>query len=178
MHWVSSPATAAIPFKLHLTTCPHCTLELKQLDQFMAQPDMTAQPSALDVAARRVRIIIGQLAGGLSALGQAGQPFGSLQLAGVRGDLGDALTYEAGSSRVALECDVDGENPSRRALTGLVLGDAMPRQAHLWRSGVRLASVSVDDLGNFEFLDIAPDSYELILAGPDVEIHIQDLPVA
>ena len=50
-------------------------------------------------------------------------------------------------------------------------------EAHLWQSEQRVAVIPVDELSNFVISDVAPGNYELILSGPEVEIHIQELQV-
>ena len=49
--------------------------------------------------------------------------------------------------------------------------------AHLWLADRRVGEVSVDELGNLVVPNLKPGSYELILSGPEVEVHIRDLDV-
>jgi hypothetical protein len=63
-------------------------------------------------------------------------------------------------------------------LLGLVSGiEAHGMEAHIWQDDRHITQVPVDELGNFVIPGLAPAGYVLILSGPDVEIHIQDLDV-
>jgi hypothetical protein len=50
-------------------------------------------------------------------------------------------------------------------------------QASLLSEGRVVETVNVDELGNFIFSGLAPGSYDLVLSGPELEIHAQDLEV-
>lgn len=159
----------------HLTACPHCSAELRQLDAFMAQPDLVAEPPRQQPNSDRVRVLIARLVSGLSSLGQ---PAMTPAFAALRGSADGPLTYEAGDYRAVFEIDGDLDRPDRWALTGLLIGPAAAGVSiELWRGGQRMATTLVDAYGNFELLRLEPGDYELILTGSDVEIHIQSLSV-
>jgi hypothetical protein len=50
--------------------------------------------------------------------------------------------------------------------------------AGLWRSGEKLASTQLDELGNFTLEAPAPGVYDLILTHSAVEIHVQELDIS
>lgn len=172
---LSAHETALI--ETHLADCPHCSTELRQLDAFMAQPDLVAEPPRLEPNGSRVRVLIARLASGLNSLGQPATA--GLAFAALRGSSDGPLTYEAGDYRAVIEIDGDLDRPDRWALTGLLIGPAAAgASVVLWRGGQRMATTAVDAYGNFELLRLEPGDYELILTGSDVEIHIQSLAVS
>jgi hypothetical protein len=99
--------------------------------------------------------------------------------AGIRGEGEAPLIYQADDIQVVVQAQEDAERPDRRAILGLVIGltEGHELKAHLWRSGQRIVTVPVDELGNFVIPDLTPGGYELILSGPELEIHIQELQV-
>lgn len=159
----------------HLASCPHCSAELRQLDAFMAQPDLAAQPQRLQPDSGALRVLIARLVSGLNSLGQ---PAMTPAFAALRGGTEGPLTYEAGDYRAVIEIDEDLDRPDRRALTGLLVGPAVGgTSVALWRDGQAIAAAEVDVHGNFELLRLAPGDYDLILTGSDVEIRIQSLSI-
>ncbi len=42
----------------HLTACPHCSVELRQLDAYMAQPDLVVELSRPQPLGQRVQVLI------------------------------------------------------------------------------------------------------------------------
>ncbi len=158
----------------HLTTCPHCTRELRDLDRFLAQTDAPTLPERVAALQGQVKVLIARLANGFSLT----QPGLAPAFAGLRGDYSEALTYQAAEYRVICEVDQDEQQMQRRVLTGLVTGpQAALTSAHLWRDGQVSAQASIDSFGNFEFPHLEPGDYELILSGGDTEIHVQSLPI-
>jgi hypothetical protein len=130
----------------------------------------------LEETGARVKVWIARLVGGMAG---AGVP---LQLApavvGVRGADEGPRIYEADDVQLSIEVQPDPDRPTRRGLFGLVLS-AEPEKfrAHLWQQGTHITSVPVDGVGNFVISGLEPDSYELILDGPGVEVHVQDVAV-
>ena len=109
--------------------------------------------------------------------GPLGGPALAPAFAPVRGTDRGPLTYQAEDIQVVIEVQQQATRPDLGMILGLVIGWDTPQelQAHLWRAEQRLASTPVDELGNFDFSDIARSRYELILSGPEIEVHIQDL---
>ncbi len=148
----------------HLGECPRCTQELSLLKSYLESLAPDLETSLVE----RVKIWIAQL---------IPQPAGGLSPAlGLRGERGVILHYQAGEAQLTLEAQ-DGPF-GRKTLFGLLLGlDTAGFQAHLWQAGEKLAQTEVDDLGNFILEGIQPGKYELILSGPQAEIHVQDVVV-
>jgi hypothetical protein len=60
-----------------------------------------------------------------------------------------------------------------------VIGLEAPQEleAHLWTAEQRLVTIPVDELGNFVLSNVLCGHYELMLSGPETDIHIQDLEI-
>lgn len=159
--------------RLHLAECPHCTRELAQLQDYLHTLATDVEQSALD----RVKVLIARLVGGGEA-GSSPSMAGVPAFAGVRGEPQGSYLYEAGDVEVVIQVQDHPDRTERRNLLGLVMGlDAVDVEAHLWRDDERVATASVDDLDNFVLSDVASGTYELILAGGDVEVHIRDIAI-
>jgi hypothetical protein len=50
-------------------------------------------------------------------------------------------------------------------------------QAYLWQAASYCTTAHVTDLGNFTLDNLLPGDYSLVLSGPELEIHLDDLPV-
>jgi hypothetical protein len=173
------PAEQAGAVAQHLAECPHCTREVAQLEDYLADlaPDLELSP--LEHARERVRVLIARLVSGGLEGSLLAQPTLAPAYAGLRGEEGEPIIYEADQVQVVIEVHDDPDRPDRMTILGLVLGLDEPASAevHLWGADQRLASVSVEETANFVFPDLVPGHYELILSGPDLEIHIQDVEV-
>jgi hypothetical protein len=87
-----------------------------------------------------------------------------------------SLVFEAGDAQLMIEIQDDPGDGGRKALIGLIIGiDLVDLGAHLWLDGRRVATADIDDLGNFAFPNLETGHYELIISGPDGEIHVQEL---
>jgi hypothetical protein len=174
---LSSDQAAAVAS--HLAFCPHCAAEIAQLEGYLADlaPDLEPELGLLEKAPGRIRVLVARALKGGTGLDVLLQP--APALAGLRGDEGDSLIYEADEFQVVIEIHRDPDRPEGRTILGLVVGLDDPHQleVHLWHADQRVASVTVEELGNFAIPGVSPGSYELILGGPEVEIHIQDLEV-
>jgi hypothetical protein len=172
---LSSDQAAAIVS--HLALCPHCAAEIAQLEGYLADLAPDLDRGLLERAAGHIRVLVARALKGGVSLDVLVQP--APALAGLRGDEGDSLIYEADEAQVVIEFHRDPDQPERMTILGLVVGLDDPHQleAHLWHADQRVTSVTVEDLGNFAIPGVSPGSYELILGGPEVEIHIQDLKV-
>jgi anti-sigma factor RsiW len=160
----------------HLTECPRCAYEVSQLEAYLADlAPALEQPGTLEQVTDRVRVLVARLVNGGMTVDLPGQP----ALVGVRGDEREPLIYEADGVQVVLEVDQDPDQPERRSILGLVIGVDDPGQldVHLWRSDQPVATIQVEDVGNFVISNLAPGRYELIVSGPELEIHIQELEV-
>ena len=161
----------------HLAFCPHCAAEIAQLEGYLADLAPDLELGFLEKAAAHIRVLVARAVNGGMGLDVLVQP--APALAGLRGDEGDSFIYEADGVQVVIEFYQDADRPERMTILGLVVGLDDPGQldAHLWHAGQRITNVAVEELGNFTIPGVSPGSYELILSGPEVEIHIQDLEV-
>jgi hypothetical protein len=152
----------------HLTTCPHCTQELRQLEMFLAETAVSLEASTVD----RIKIWIAKR---IPSGGGANDLFGSPAFA-VRGNDSGPLMYEAGDAQLTLEIQDDPEKPGCKSILGLVLGiETNDVAVKLIREGVVVTAVTLDDLGNFTFSGLEPGKHELTLSGRSIEIHVPDL---
>jgi hypothetical protein len=162
-----TPGDRRQQIRQHLEVCPHCQEELASLIQYLKTLEPELQPGFLE----RARVWIAERLPDFSSSGLA-------PAFGMRGDNGPErlFAYQAGEAQVSLEIQEGTE--ARWTLLGLVLGvDAEGFAARLWQNGEPVGETDVDELGNFVLGIPGPGVYELILAGPDGEIHIQNLEV-
>lgn len=159
----------------HLAECPHCRREVAQLVEYLAELEPSLRLDPLDQVVGRIRVLVARLVSG----GPPGQPAPSPAFASLRGEEQEPLTYEAGEVQVIIDLQEDAERPDRRTILGLVIGLDAPQElkAHLWAAEQRLATVPVDELGNFVLPNVPCGSYELMLSRPEIDIHIQDLEI-
>lgn len=159
----------------HLQECPHCTREVAQLEAYMSDLAPALAPNRLEQAKEWVRVRIARLVEGGVDTGSLLAPIP----AGIRGEETGPHVYEAGDIEVMLEVQEDAERPDRRVILGLVtgLGDPETLQIHVWRADELHTTLPVDELGNFVISGLAPATYELIVSGPETEVHIQDFAV-
>ena len=157
----------------HLQECPYCRRELDQFETFMAKVE-----SDLDYStAARIKIWIARRLPEFTA--GAGTPAPAFAFRGRDQDEADghrSLVFEAGDAQLMIEIQDEPGEPGRRTIIGLVIGiDPAGVEARLWQDGRPVAAATVDELGNFAFSDLGAGRYELILAGPGAEIHVQEL---
>lgn len=165
------PSAQNKQIKQHLKHCPHCRQEIINLENYLPDPLLDHRPSL----SQRIKIWIAERVSPEPMPALTGMPAFAL-----RGEAEDAgpLFYQAGDVQLTLEIRDDPEHPGYKTILGLVLGTALSEMAaHLWQEGRPLATNQVDELGNFIFSQLAAGQYELILAGPDMEIHVQDLQI-
>lgn len=162
------PETAAHSIADHLAICPLCTQEIAQLEMFLAETAVSLQPST----AERIKIWLAKrIPSGGQTRNVLGQPAFAL-----RGSSSGPLMYEAGDAQLSLEIQDDPEHPGRKSILGLVLGIATEAvEARLLQNDAVVTAVTLDEIGNFTFANLAAGAYELTLSGADIEIHVQDL---
>jgi hypothetical protein len=162
----------------HLAGCPHCRREVAQLEGFLGELAPTLELGRLDQVRQSLRVWIARLLDqGAGASGPALPALAPLRL-GVRGGDSGPRLYQAGDVQLSIDLQADSRHPDRTLLLGLMIGvDPAGFEAHLWRAGRHLVTVPVDELGNFALPDLEAGRYDLIVAGPDTEIHVQDLQV-
>lgn len=168
---ISGPRLAFI--EQHLQECPYCRRELDQLDAYMAQ----VKPDLDYSTAERIKIWIARHVPEFTA--GVGAPAPAVAFRGGdqdEADAGRSLVFEAGEAQLMIDLQADPDDASRKSIIGLIIGiDPTVLEARLWSDGRPVATTGVDDLGNFTFFDLKPGHYELILAGPGIEIHVQEL---
>jgi hypothetical protein len=149
--------------KQHLTECPHCQTELKQLSNYL---DELADDLDLSLI-ERVKVRVGKL------ISQTGTQMPSLAPA-LRGDSEEVRLYQAGEAQVSLQVQVNSQDPKLRDISGLMIG-IKPGDWHasLWQDGRQAAATEVDELSSFSLKGISPRGFTLILSNPENEIHIE-----
>lgn len=159
----------------HLDVCSHCRQELQQLEDYMADLAPTLEPDRLAQVKERIKVLIANLVDG----GAVPEPGFAPVPMGIRGNETGPRVYEAGDVEVMLEIQEDAEQPDRKTILGLITGldDFEDIQVHVWQADEPLTTTDVDELGNFIIPNLAPDTYDLIVSGPEIEIHIQNLEV-
>lgn len=169
----------AVAVAQHLAECPRCGRELSQLQGYLTELRPTLELSRLERARERARILVARLVSG-GGMGRAGRPPSLVPAySGIRGEEGEPIIYEADEVQVVVEIQEDPDQPGHKTVLGLVVGVDDPHEVevHLWRDDQRVATGPMDETSNFVIPNLAPGHYELILSGPEVEIHIQDLEV-
>lgn len=168
----------AMAISQHLDECLHCTSEVTQLRDYLGALAPSLETGLLERAKGQVRVLIARLVSGGEGRSLLAGPALAPAYAGVRGEEAGPYLYEAEDIQIAIEVQDDAEQPDHKAILGLTLGpEPAGGFAFLWQARQRVAVVPVDDLGNFVIPDLAPGSYELILSGPEAEIHIQELQI-
>jgi hypothetical protein len=163
----------------HLAECPRCAQEVDQLGDYLADLAQDLELSPLERTKERVRVLVARLVSGGLGDDLMRQPAMTPAYASVRGEEGEPLFYEADEIQVVLDVQGDPDQPDHKTILGLVIGldDPASAEVHLWGADQHLATVPVDETGNFVFPNLAPGRYELILGGTEMEIHIQDLEI-
>jgi hypothetical protein len=173
------PAAQALAVERHLTACPWCSGESTVLAEFLADSRQAARIDLLAPVRQGVKVLVARLSSPLTTDGLLGQPSLAPAFAGLRGTAEGPLLYEADGVQVMADVVDDSTHPGRKSIFGLVTG-AVPLgafQAYLWQAATHCTTTPVDDFGNFAIDNLAPGDYSLVLSGPELEIHLEDLPV-
>ena len=169
----------------HLAVCPHCQADLRQMRQFMAMPvvDLEAEiartPERTPLLERLKVVVVNLVTLPESLTGAGPQPV-------FRGaEENDTRVIEADEYVISLTTMSDQAAWPKRNLIGdiIPLGDDEDFEnwtANLWHSGKLLASAQLgaDSHFIFEQVQFEASAHELILSGPTVEIHLQNLQLA
>lgn len=154
------PTEERVRIAQHAVECDACTADLLMLREYMATDVSVPQP----MFAQLRRVVASVL-----------MPAAGLGLAGVRGADSALRQYRVEGASVSI-----GSGPDRGSLIGLlVVDDAQRMQGEvrlLPGQGPALTS-DLDELGNFEFFDVAPGAYALEIQLPDEIIVVQHLQV-
>jgi hypothetical protein len=158
----------------HLVECPHCSREIAQLRDYMAQPIPTPELNPLE----SIKVRVARLVSGGQRIGLEGASDLAPGFAGLRGEEQGLYLYQANDVQIAVEIQDDARQRGHKALLGLVTGmDTHELSAHLWQIKRRVATTLVDDLGNFVIPNLAPGNYMLILRGPEEEVHVREMEI-
>jgi hypothetical protein len=168
----------------HATGCPLCSAGLQQMRLFMAAPDVVPQPV---VATSRASRLLEQLK--IIVVDLLRPPEGVLlpaaPLPAMRGE-GEGIAtnvFYVDPYIISLSTIKDGAAWRRQSLVGDIIpaDGASPSFQHwnvyLWRAGRLLATGKVDDDSHFLLRDVqvADELHDLILSGPHIEIHLENL---
>lgn len=162
-------APQALLVAQHVRGCPLCRREVAELEEFLSEP--AQQPGFLG----SIKALIASLVSGPGVdAGVASAPtFG-----GLRGDGEEPFIYQAGQVRIVIEVQDDVEQMGLKTLLGLVTGlESNEFTIQVNQGESVIATSSVDEIGNFIISHLSPGHYKLILNGPNMEIHVQSLPV-
>lgn len=173
LHLLSGPRQNEI--KQHMASCPHCSTEVSQLQDYLKLLVPVNQKNGLQTAAERVRVLVARL---LSGPGDALLP-PALQpaMAGIRGASTAPQIFEAGDFQIVIETQGDVTQSGIHSLLGLLLGDTPPEnfEVQLWQEGTFVAKDKVDAFGNFNFEGLQSGAYDLKLLHSELEIRVNTL---
>jgi hypothetical protein len=157
----------------HLSWCTHCCAELDDLRAFLGS--LAAEVKR--PLTQQVRTVVARLVGGGQGWLGASVPLPAhVQLRGLPG----AAVFEADSLQITL--DAQRQDDGSYTLTGLVTGagrgELAALEVELVRDANSVATSRVDEIGNFELLDLGPGLYRLVLRAVDREIWIEGIDLA
>jgi hypothetical protein len=146
----------------HLTTCPHCRLELEQLKNYLSELAPAASTGPLE----QVKVLVARLTGvGEAGETRAGSPAFAPAYAALRGGSEGPITMEADGVLVVLDTEPGREGSL--TIQGQVAADDQERwtgarvEAH--QEGAVHMTSTVDDLGAFRLEALQPGPTELHL---------------
>lgn len=157
-------APQALVVAQHVRECPHCTREVAELAEFLAESDM--QPDLLETA----KVLFARLVGG-----GATPAFGAL-----RGESKGPLTFEADG--VVITLDVQPGPNGQVSILGQVAADDQDQwtgaKVELQQAESPQLTASLDDLGAFRFEAVRTGSIKfaitsldgVVIQSPDIEI--------
>ena len=161
----------------HVVECPHCSQELAMLDGYLTVlapqlPKSPDVPSLMARATERVKVWVGQL------LPSASPDTPNLALRGEDNGT-EPQIYEAGEVQVSIDTQDDPDAPDRKLVLGLVMGaETAGWQAHLWRENQSVATVAIDEFGNFSAAGMQPGLHQLILSGNFADDSVAEVHLA
>lgn len=172
---------------VHLVACAHCQADLQQIRQFMALPAIGVEARLAEAAERvplleRIKVIIVNLTSPPeNVLGM-----GSLQPVFRGTETDKTQVVEADEYLISLTTVAEkGSNPKQQLIGNIIplLDDTEQFEnwtVDLWRTGELLATSAVgsDSYFVFDTVQIEDRAHELILSGPAVEIHLQNLHIS
>ncbi|MDX1417600.1 MAG: hypothetical protein R3293_25580 [Candidatus Promineifilaceae bacterium] len=172
----------------HAAKCPHCLADLSQIRQYMALPLVdnfladSAQEKKTPLLEKAKVVIIDLLSPPRDfQMNKQLQP----ALRGSQGDM-ETHVFQVESYVIALSAVKDISAWQKQQIIGdisaIVDNDENFQRwsAYLWRDGKLLATTAINRDSHFVFdsVQFANRPHELILSGPKVEIHLQNLQMA
>ncbi len=180
-------SSLALQIENHITKCPHCMADLAQIRNFMDlslvdESLIPVQKEQQESLIDKVRVIVVDLFSPPPGLfvNPALQP----AMRGVQGNMATQV-FQVESYIIALSA----VNSASSRKNQQIIGDISPVlgndenfhhwSAYLWQDGQLLATSPLDRDSHFIFDDVrlADEPHELILTGPKVEIHLQNIKV-
>ncbi len=144
----------------HAVDCDACTADLLMLREYLAT-DISVPQTILSQLRRVVATVFA--------------PASGLGLAGVRGADSALRQYRVEGASVSI-----GSGPERGSLIGLLVldnADRMQGEVRLLPGQGAALTSDLDELGNFEFFDVAPGTYAVEIQLADEIIVVQHLQV-
>jgi hypothetical protein len=169
-HLGNLPDPQELVIARHLRECVLCRREVAYLEEYLKEP---SRPSGLLMS---VKVLVARLLGGGSEQEQdiSSPP----AFAGLRGEGDEPFIYQADNIRIMIEVQEDVEQMGLKTLLGLVTGlETNEFKIQVSQGEQAIATTSVDEIGNFVISHLSPGHYKLVLSGPNIEIHVQSLPV-
>ena len=166
------PASQALVVAQHVRECPLCRREVAGLEEFLTE--LSPRPGFLEP----IKVMIASLVSGMGT-DQDHPDFASAPtFGGLRGEGEEPFIYQSGQVRIVIEVQDDVEHMGLKTLLGLVTGlETNEFTIQVSQGDQVIATTSVDEIGNFIIPHLSPGHYKLIIAGPNMEIHVQSLPV-
>ncbi len=154
----------------HIIDCPHCSRELRLLNEALGVPPPPRSPPAHFLRRIVARLIAPQPLVPIAAYGALrGSPSGA------------QYAYQADNMQLMLDIERAANRPGRLLLLGLLLlDDILPHglqnaTVNLLRGETIVGNSRLDDLGNFTIDNLAPGQYSLSLRLHDREIIVESL---
>ena len=172
----------------HLAFCPHCLADLVQMRQFMALPAIGIESVKREVVQKsplleRIKVIFVDL-----LTPPAGMQRPAALPTVLRGAENNMRTrvIQTDTYVISISAIEDETSFPKQQIIGNIMplsddvGTFQNWTASLWRSGALVTSAPLADDSYFMFEDVQSLEmpHELILSGPEVEIHLQNLQIA
>src|SRR5262245_2083178 len=154
----------------HVRECPLCRREVAELEKFLTE--LNPEPGFLEP----IKALIASLVSGPGV--DQNHPDLASAFGGLRGEGDEPFIYQADQVRIVIEVQDDVEQIGLKILLGLVTGlESNEFTIQVSQGDNVIATTSVDEIGNFLISHLSPGHYKLVLTGPNMEIHVQSLPV-
>jgi len=158
----------------HLRECPHCKREVDELQNYLSDFPPVAERRVL----AGIKVLVARMVSGRAADSEYGEISSAPAFSGLRGEEDEPFIYQADKVRIVIEVQDDVEQMGFKTLLGLVTGlESNDFTIQMSQGDNVIATTSVDEIGNFIISHLSPGHYQLILSGPNMEIHVQSLPV-